>query len=254
LIGPRWIAESVAVGVEESKLALDQEMEQVIAARATAATEAVSASAVTVEDRAVVAEASVGEIKAVETSIIETQAIESKVIESAAVGTPAVQESKPTAVSEEAAYAAAAGAEQSTPVEAVSATVAGPESHASPAAEVAPPREAELAAAWQNWKQVRESLASSQPASSQPPAARAEAPAELDTKHEEAATSPQSMSAGSLAEPVEAEEDVSDAPEESTAIASIVDNMLAELRPKLVAEIAKKMNSEKKEKEKKKKK
>ena len=45
----------------------------------------------------------------------------------------------------------------------------------------------------------------------------------------------------------------SEAPEESTAIASIVDTMLAELRPKLVAEIAKKMSSEKKEKEKKKK-
>ena len=46
----------------------------------------------------------------------------------------------------------------------------------------------------------------------------------------------------------------SEAPGESTAIASIVDTMLAELRPKLVAEIAKKMSSEKKEKEKKKKK
>ena len=37
---------------------------------------------------------------------------------------------------------------------------------------------------------------------------------------------------------------------ESTAIASIVDTMLAELRPKLVEEIAKKMSSEKKDKEK----
>jgi len=46
----------------------------------------------------------------------------------------------------------------------------------------------------------------------------------------------------------------SEAPGESTTIASIVDTMLAELRPKLVEEIAKKMNSEKKEKEKKKRK
>ena len=46
----------------------------------------------------------------------------------------------------------------------------------------------------------------------------------------------------------------SEAPGESTAIASIVDTMLAELRPKLVEEIAKKMSSEKKEKEKEKKK
>jgi hypothetical protein len=42
----------------------------------------------------------------------------------------------------------------------------------------------------------------------------------------------------------------SEAPGESTTIASIVDTMLAELRPKLVEEVAKKMNSEKKEKEK----
>jgi hypothetical protein len=52
------------------------------------------------------------------------------------------------------------------------------------------------------------------------------------------------------------DEDESDTPGESTAIASIVDSMLAELRPKLVEEIAKKMNSEneKKDKDKKKKK
>jgi hypothetical protein len=45
-----------------------------------------------------------------------------------------------------------------------------------------------------------------------------------------------------------------EAPGESTAIASIVDTMLAELRPKLVEEIARKMSSEKKEKDKDKKK
>ncbi len=49
----------------------------------------------------------------------------------------------------------------------------------------------------------------------------------------------------------EVEAAASEAPEESTAIASIVDTMLAELRPKLVAEIAKKMSSEKKEERKK---
>jgi len=34
---------------------------------------------------------------------------------------------------------------------------------------------------------------------------------------------------------------VSDAPEESTAIASIVDSVLADLRPKIVEEIAKQL-------------
>jgi len=124
-----------------------------------------------------------------------------------------------------------------------------PESHASAPVDSAPPREAELAAAWQNWKQIRETLAGSQPL-----AAGAEARAELDSKQEEAATPAQAVSADAAPEPVEAEEVAGEAPEESTAIASIVDSMLAELRPKLVEEIAKKMNSEKKEKEKRKKK
>ena len=54
------------------------------------------------------------------------------------------------------------------------------------------------------------------------------------------------------AETAEVEAVSSEAPGESTAIASIVDTMLAELRPKLVEEIAKKMSSEKKDKKKKK--
>ena len=51
-------------------------------------------------------------------------------------------------------------------------------------------------------------------------------------------------------ETAEVEAATAEAPGESTAIASIVDTMLAELRPKLVEEIAKKMSSEKKDKEK----
>jgi hypothetical protein len=227
--------------VEESKLALDQEMEQATAARALATTEAVSASVVAVvepAESAIVAEA----------SVVEPRAIESNAVESGSVNTSTVQENALAAVPEQSAYAAAAGAEHTTPIEAVAATVAAPESHASAPVDSALPREAELAAAWQNWKQVRETLAGS------PPAAGAEARAELDSKQEEAATPAQAVSADAAPEPVEAEEVAGEAPEESTAIASIVDSMLAELRPKLVEEIAKKMNSEKKEKEKRKKK
>ena len=57
------------------------------------------------------------------------------------------------------------------------------------------------------------------------------------------------MEAEAETEIAEVEAVPSEAPGESTAIASIVDTMLAELRPKLVEEIAKKMSSEKKEKE-----
>jgi hypothetical protein len=136
-------------------------------------------------------------------------------------------------------------------MEAVSSATVSPEISASaPVASVeAPPqREAELAAAWQNWKQIRESFVSAQP---QAPHAKAPA-AEANTPQEEAPAPADPAEAET--ETAEVEAAPSEAPGESTAIASIVDTMLAELRPKLVEEIAKKMNSEKKEKEKKKRK
>jgi len=136
-------------------------------------------------------------------------------------------------------------------VEAVSSATVSPESsETAPVAsvEATPQREAELAAAWQNWKQIRESFVSAQP-----PAPVAEAPAAETRTAQEEATAP-AEPAEAEAETAEAEAAPREAPGESTAIASIVDSMLAELRPKLVEEIAKKMNSEKKEKEKEKKK
>jgi hypothetical protein len=152
---------------------------------------------------------------------------------------------------ETSAYAAAASAgvpsDHIPAVEAISQATITPEvTESTPVASTAatPQREAELAAAWENWKHIRESFVSDPK-----PAAAIEA---------EAAGAPVvENSATETVDEVEVEEDedeVSDAPGESVAIASIVDSMLAELRPKLVEEIAKKMNSEKKQKEKKKKK
>jgi hypothetical protein len=132
-------------------------------------------------------------------------------------------------------------------VEAVaSATVAPEISETAPVAsvEVTPQREAELAAAWQNWKQIRESFVSTQP-----PAAVAETPSTAAITPREEAHVPAEAAAEAETEAAEIEATASEAPGESTAIASIVDTMLAELRPKLEEEIAKKMNSEKKEKE-----
>ncbi len=262
--GPRWMAQPVEVALEESKLVLDQEMQLAHAARASAeaasfsaAIAAASASSVAIvePEPAVAAEASATESATATQSVpavIEASVGESGASESAIVEASTVQDHEP-AVAEESAYAAAASAgavaEHAAPTEAVSATTTAPQINAIAQAESAPQREAELAAAWQNWKQIRESFVGSEP-----PAATADAPAELNSNHEEAAAPAQSASAEVVAESVEVEGAASDAPEESTAIASIVDSMLAELRPKLVEEIAKKMNSEKKEKDKKKKK
>ncbi|MGA9801369.1 MAG: response regulator [Terriglobales bacterium] len=299
--GPRWIAEAVAVTIEESAPTLEQEMELASQARiaaeaarnepATASAVEVHAADTVVEAVAaqVVAEASAPDVGAVETvvtaeavatpnviepNVIEQSGVEQKpveehpaaesavpenivaasvasentTVESSPVQSLPVQSSDPE-TKEESAFAAAAaagsGSERAPAVEAVSSTTISPEITESvpvASAEAAPQRESELAAAWQNWKQIRESFVSAQPA-----APVAEAPAETKPVQEEAVEP---------AEPAEEEEisevevSASDAPGESTAIASIVDTMLAELRPKLVEEIAKKMKSEKKDKEK----
>ena len=328
LTSPRWIAEAIAVAVEESKLALDQEMEQArirvaqsaeiasaapvespspvaviesavmesavveIAMVESATTEAATVEAATmepVESPAVAAVASDAEsVSAVSTefvpapadtgsvviessteptSITESATAQSATAQSPILLSPTVQEAAaaadaPGAIREESAYAAAAG----FAAEAASTTIAAPSSadnRSIAPPEVEPGREAELAAAWQNWKQIRESLASPAPG---PPVSEVPA-AEVPVNEAQVAEVPvpeapvsAANSTEDVASPVqpaelaaEVEAAASEAPEESTAIASIVDTMLAELRPKLVAEIAKKMSSEKKEKEKKKK-
>ena len=91
-----------------------------------------------------------------------------------------------------------------------------------------PKGESELAAAWANWKQVRESVIGSQLSSQ-----IAETVAEL--KESSGNAQPESQPVASSAP----EEDASD-------ISNLVDSVLADLKPKLMAEIAKKMGKEKK--------
>lgn len=270
ITGPRWIAESVAVALEESAPTLEQEMELAASAKVAAdAARDLAAAAAAVQDPAPVVEAVEPEVATAESItdavaaaesiqvpgalVAESVTVESSPVQSAEVQSIEVQSAEPAIAKEESAFAAAAAAgsspEHVPTVDAVSSTTVSPEtSESAPVASVAaaPQREAELAAAWQNWKQIRESFVSAPP-----PAQVAEASAPEATAAQEEAT----------AQPAELETEtetseeaaLSDAPGESTAIASIVDTMLAELRPKLVEEIAKKMNSEKKEKEKKKK-
>ena len=259
ITGPRWIGEAVAVTSEESAPTLEQEMEQVSAARAAAEAarnDFATATAVEVATASPVVDAVAPEIAAPASLASAEAAGESLpapmavVAESVTVEASAVQASEPAA-KEESAYAAAASAgsasEHVPQVEALASATVSPEiptSTSFSSAEATPQREAELAAAWQNWKQIRESFVSAPP-----PAEVTEAPAAA------ANAAPEELAAPAKApeadeDAVEVEAAPSDAPGESTAIASIVDTMLAELRPKLVEEIAKKMSSEKKEKEK----
>ena len=258
MTGPRWIAESVAVALEESAPTLEQEMELASAAKVAAETARNDFAGAT----AVEVQAPVPMIEVVEPAVAAAVSVAEAVANTESVPAPAVAETvlaesspgrsaEPDVPKEESAFAAAAAAGSSSDhvpaMEAVSSATVSPEISASaPVAsgEAAPQREAELAAAWQNWKQIRESFVSAQP---QTPVGEAPA-AEASTPQEEAPAPADPAEAE--AETAEVEAAPSEAPGESTAIASIVDTMLAELRPKLVEEIAKKMNSEKKEKEK----
>ncbi len=211
ITGPRWIAESVAVAMEESAATLDQEMERAFAASAaaqSAASDPVTAAAVEVAAPASAvetAEPAIAESVNVTEAIAaaepvpaaiaaETSSVESPAVQEIAQAVP--QEPEPTVVKEESAYAAAAAAgsssERGPQVEAVSSTTVAPEiSETVPVAsvEVAPQREAELAAAWQNWKQIRESFVST-PSSApvaEAPAAETSAPQSVS---QEDATAP----------------------------------------------------------------
>jgi two-component system chemotaxis response regulator CheY len=252
--GPRWIAQSVAIADDESTLVLEREMEKAYAAMA--ALEAETANASVVESNpTVVAEAVAStEISPVPAASLEA---ESSRAEQAEIQTPTIAESTPEVSAPEAAVASEtssafienviAVSETTVPAPSESAAYAAAASAgaavsepSSPAIEVPiavesnPGRESELAAAWQNWKQIRESIVGSSSATPKAETAAPEiespAPAEVVTQ---ASTD------------VHEEESTSDSSGEASEISSIVDTMLAELKPKLMEELSKKMGKSK---------
>jgi CheY-like chemotaxis protein len=155
---------------------------------------------------------------------------------------------------EEAAFAAAAGA---SPGMGEPARASEPASQAigTPASTEAAPGQGESqsacqvdaasAAAWENWRHIRDTVVGTELTSQIADAAAAQ----LKDIQEQSAPVP-----SETAKPESAESTPpATASSDSNSIASIVDSVLAELKPKLVEEIARKMGGEK-EKEKKKKK
>jgi CheY-like chemotaxis protein len=236
--GPRWIAEAAALSEDDTSINLELEMEKAYAAFAAAAAEA---ARVGVEAAEAPATASSG-IAAV--AIAEVPA-------TAAVSIPAIAVEMPHSIAatseskREAAYAAAANGFSTdvvTQVEAAAATPM-PVNALSAVDDGEKLREAEMAAAWENWKQIRETIVGSQLTSQIANVAAAG----LQASQTEAAKSSNVESKEAAREDAE-EENGSDASSEPAAIASIVDSVLAELKPKLMEEIARKMNSEKEKK------
>jgi CheY-like chemotaxis protein len=266
--GPRWIAELVPVGEDEATLVLEQEMEKAYAAFAAADAGRMSFASSPEPDALPVADppAFVAEVpySPVE-SFTNADSSESQPQEPAAVAIvgeesiaqssteivpPTVDAVSETAISGEsatsevkelAAYAAAASASSSS-VEATSHSevtsspslvVESPES-VSPASESSGRHvESELATAWANWKQIRDSV-------NQPQVSEPQANSQITDPVAE-------FNESSTAAPQESQPDASSATEEeSSEISNIVDSVLADLKPKLMAEIAKKMGKEKK--------
>src|SRR5438309_3078215 len=216
--GPRWIAEPAPISDEDSTYVLEHEMEKTYAA--IAAAEAGRAVA-TAAGPAVGPSSQPQEIGNLATSDGAEQS-------AAAVSIPEANEA--------AAYAAAASASGATPPM-ISDTGIVP--NAPEMEEGTKHREAELAAAWQNWKQIRESIVGSGITAQIAAVAAAELK-EADQPPKRPATQAEAESEHTAAP------SSSDSKAESAAIASIVDSVLAELKPKLVEEIAKKMSRDRK--------
>ena len=189
----RWVAESVALTVQEASLALEAEMQQ---AHAVAAN---TIGSETARDNVPSPVPAVAEIAT------ETESV------------------NPTG----AAFAAAASA-SSQPSAISTQPVGVPAGDAPSIPEAEIPMPSEAAAAWENWQQIREAVMSPQKAT-----ALAESVAEI------------AQASVAAQEPASKEDSVTAPAEEDNSINDIVDSVLADLKPRLMAEIAKKLAAKK---------
>jgi CheY-like chemotaxis protein len=266
--GPRWVAEEIAASADDVTGALDHEMEKSLAANAAydaghkaaielenkKATEAAANVPAVIEAASPAAASS--ETKTAETKIIEISAPETKLTEEKTFGNVVPADvsvvASPAAVASEISQPAETRFVEPQTTDAVAqlkqeAYAAAASMGASAEAAVTDARSAtennssandagnkqQLAAAWEQWQNVRETVLNS-PVTEQITEAAA---ATLNS------ILPSQPSPDTRAE-IHAEEATK--PSNPTAIASIVDSVLAELKPRLMEEIARKMSNEKK--------
>lgn len=252
LSGPRWTAALVAASDAESAMILEQEMQKALAALAAMHTDAGQQLPVMESVSASDAEHQYPETEAptepavgrrdedhdsatslvaamTETAIIETPISEPALPSlSELVDSILPRASAETSESQGAAFAAAA-AGSGDAVSRLSAPSESSQDAALPSGAEERQRESELAAAWESWKHIRESVFEPQfKSQDQNPAV-----AETQISQAEPAPSPQPESEG-------------EAGGQEESVASIVDSVLADLKPRLMEEISKKMGKEKK--------
>jgi len=228
--GPRWIAEEVALTDEEASLSLEREMEVAYAAVAASGT-VLATSAAVAESPVVPTTIAPPEYSAVaspaETTNSAVYAMAAGATESATVVAPVTEHASSanlaSILAEEITASAAPVSAPSETSEAVPITDDSnlPDSQTSGGLE-------DMAASWKN---IRDSIATSSGASAAPAKEKKEISLEPATSESSAPTSETRASMAS----------------DPKAIASIVDSVLAELRPKIVEEIAKKLADTKKD-------
>ncbi len=254
--GPRWIAEEVEVAGDDATFILEQEMEKALAAIAAAesARSTVNASATLaagssgngaeVSSAVAVAEIEAPVISASAAPIVEeatgpSAASLSAVVEEAAKsegvagpsttsGEPPLEESVKEQIVQ--AAAAAVGATIGELTTGAEAQQSAPTQETAPATSTdidAQKHEVEPSAAWEHWRTVRDSVIGGQ-AVQQDDAAEG-----FKDIRKDATTTPA----------VVVNEEAKASPD---AIANIVDSVLAELKPKLMEQIAKKLADDKK--------
>jgi CheY-like chemotaxis protein len=263
--GPRWIAEPVSLMEDEAALALEQEMERAYPSFAAADAARMSfgssptepyASLPVVEAPTANLETAPSPIEAFSNSdnsqakppesAVETAPEATVPASVASVTADAVSEDTVAEVKENSAYAAAASAGSSTTETTMAGDAISEPSPRAESSENVPPAsepgerhgESELAAAWANWRQIRESVIGSQLSGSQLGASQLSSQTTdtvAEIKNSSGEVPPDSQTSASPA-----------TGEETSEIANIVDSVLADLKPKLMAEIAKKMGKEKK--------
>ena len=263
--GPRWVAEEVATSADDATVALDHEMEKSLAASAAydaghKAAEIKEIAEVAANVPAVVEAVSPGVEKTAETKVVEINAAGAKLSEEKPVSVeavvPAEAPAAASAVASEISQPAEIRSSERETTEAVAqlkqeayaaaasmgasaeATVTDARGLVEKAAEINSSandagNKQRLAAAWEQWQNVRETVLNSPVAEQISEAAAATLNSMLPSQH----------SADTKAD-IHAEE--APKPSNPTAIASIVDSVLAELKPKLMEEIAKKIAGEKK--------
>jgi hypothetical protein len=254
--GPRWVAESVSLSADDTAFPLEREMQKSLAAGAAynAGLEAAAAQKqgetkelVATSDSSTAANEPAASVPAAETKIAENSEASSEIkpeIKNAEIPVsaelPVIAAPAETQVielvgevvvpSRPEAYAAAASmgsaASESSAPETRTAAVAEDSVHTATGKQ-------QLADAWEQWQNVRETVLSS--------------PVTEQITEVAAASLKNALPVESFAKgPIDIEAREMAAPSNPTAIASIVDSVLAELKPRLMEEIAKKMSNEKK--------